>query len=179
MLCDLGLSTHSGRALWRIPDQKPNLAITNLMTLGKDILWLRRSTRFCTRYTIPGERLIPAPGINAKNAADIVTISRDGELAVGISPFIEEITNCFSDLVFAILGVVTCPCDGVDGLDRFRMLEENSFEVLHCFFRMQSMKVDVDLGVGTRVLVSLFIELPSRFSVGFSHEIVFALTSEA
>jgi hypothetical protein len=148
------------------------------MALRKDIFWLRRSS-LSSGYPFPSKRFIPALWVNAQDTTDVVAITRDGKLTVGISPFIEEVANCFSYLVFAVLGVVAGAGDGVNWLDGAGMLKEDTLKVFNCFFGVETMKIHVSFAAGRTVSISLFIELAGCLAVGFPHKVVLALTAKA
>lgn len=75
---------------------------------------------------------IPARGIDAEDAADVVAVAGDGELAEGVPPLVEEAAYRLADFILAVLRVVTCTGDGVDGPSRERVglvPDEDGFEV--------------------------------------------------
>jgi hypothetical protein len=145
------------------------------MALAKDVF------RFCSLrswHSISGKGLVPAPRIDAEDAANIVTVTRYRKLAIGIAPFVEEISYRFPNLVLTVLGMVTGACDGINRLDRVGVFKKNTLQILDCFFGMKSMQVYVNLTVGVTIFVTLFIELTRGFAMSFSHEIVLTLPTK-
>ena len=59
--------------------------------------------------------------------------------------------------------------DSVDGASFAAVFEEDAFEILDSFFRVEAVKIDVEFGALGVVFVALFVELAGGFAVGFSH----------
>lgn len=139
------------------------------MPLSQDIHFFFLLLLALLTRALPTKRLIPAPSINAKNTTNIISVPRHRELTISIAPLIQEIADSFADFVLAVLAVVAGAGDSVDGASFAAVFEEDAFEILDSFFRVEAVEIDVEFGALGVVFVALFVELAGGFAVGFSH----------
>lgn len=113
------------RPFWWISDKQSNLTLPNLMPLAKNINFFLRWLWCCSRGTLSSKCLIPRPSIDSKDSTEVSSITRYRELPVSITPFVEEVPDGFADLILAILAVMTCSSDSVDGSGFSLILKKN------------------------------------------------------
>jgi hypothetical protein len=129
--------------------------------------------------TFSRQTLVPGSSIDAQYTSNVIPVPRNREFAVCIPPLIQEVTNCFANLILAVLAVVTSTSDGIDRPGFFLVLEKHLFEIFDSFFGMQAMEINIELGARGAVLVTLFVKLTSSLSMSFSHRVILALTTKA
>jgi hypothetical protein len=168
------------RPLWRISNEQPHLPLTDLMPLTKDVnFFLLRLGYGCSgTSTLSRQSLVPRSSINTQDASNIVPITRDGEFTVSVPPLVQEVTDSFSDLVFAILAMMASPSNGIDRSCFPLVFKKNLFKVFDGLLGVKAMEIDIELGVRGAVLVALFVKLTSCFSMSFSHRIILALATK-
>ncbi|KAI7165349.1 hypothetical protein KC349_g150 [Hortaea werneckii] len=117
-----------------------------------------------TIIPLPGSRLpIETLRINAQDTTHVIPIPGDRELAESIPPLVQKSPDSFADFILAVLAMVACAADGVDGMGGGFLFQEAGGEVRDGFFWMQAVQVDVEfLGAaawgGSLVLVPLLGE---------------------
>lgn len=124
------LSFVSGNLIWSLRDI--HIHIYALIPLHDPNLGVFLSTIqfYFSRLLGPiYNALVIAARIDPEDTTDIVTITRDREFTECISPLIEEAAYGFTNLVFAVLGVVASAGDGIDGARRGAVLEEDGLKV--------------------------------------------------
>jgi hypothetical protein len=150
------------------------------MPLTKDVnFFLLRFGCSCKATgTFPRQTLIPRSSINAQDTPYIVPITRDGEFTVGVPPLVQEVTDGFADLIFAVLAMVTSTSNGIHRSRFLLVFKKDFFKVFDSLFGMKAMEVNIELGAGGAVFVALFVKLTGSLSMGFSHRIVLALATK-
>lgn len=91
--------------------------------------------------------------VDAQDASNVISVSRDTELPESIPPFVEELPYRFADFVFAVLAVVACAADSVHRARGGLLVFEAVAQVLDGFFWVKAVEVDVELfaGAGTGI----------------------------
>jgi len=70
------------------------------------------SGSFGRRFSVVSAR------VDTQYAANVVSVAGNAELAKRIAPLVQEDSDGLADLVLAVLGVMACTADGVDGSAR-------------------------------------------------------------